>query len=757
MTPTPRRGHPSLRSTAAASPSQSAAPSPPVRFGIDLHRERHHQHARSGRRLIRARRPCRECHERSRARDGNHDSGYTTEHVVKTSIMPRWPGSPRTARRTGRPAGGSPRDPSHGNARRDPSPRRRAAGTFRPRPRDEIRTAAVPLRSRTAQNTDAVTRTSSSFLAHAGAHFARAGRRSHDTDRRPQGRPPSQCRWQPRQQPAAAGRHRGDGPLGGQPSTARDDPFVGVAFGPQESEHRAQGRETDRAIAQRVGVQPVLVELSAHRQFFGNRLMQRCREQPADARLCHDSARDVATGRGNSRRRRRAPVRRPGQEPPRRRRPLPSSFDRSRFCNGSLPSVFVVATRAGSVRRPRARGPSPIVVAGAGRDRRHLHGARRARAATACSSSPATCRSSTSDLLASWFAELADGADGAWVATTRGVEPLARRAIGASARAGDPRGDSSAGRLKAGDLGDGRCAWPRSARRSSHGSARPIELLANVNTPEDYARGTIPRLDDSAGSRRRPHRARPTRSPPTFSIAPGRSAGHRHRDAAQPRAGRPGGAGRVRAGAPAAQGAARDRAGAGGRRSAPIAGVARVEATPNGYLNFFLDRAAFTRARGSTAERRAARPIRRQGHRRTHGHQSEQGGAHRASAQRGARRHARAAAALSGPAGRGAELHRRHRRAGRRRRRRLHRRSKDADLAGVQRSRRRPARPVRLLLLGSLRAGDRVVRRRTRRASTIAQPQRCTRSRRAATRSPRWAAFIADRIVRCHLRHDGAA
>ena len=55
--------------------------------------------------------------------------------------------------------------------------------------------------------------------------------------------------------------------------------------------------------------------------------------------------------------------------------------------------------------------------------------------------------------------------------------------------------------------------------------------------------------------------------------------------------------GRLRAGAPPAQGAARHRAGA--RRGArpPVPGVARVEAAPNGYLNFFLDRPAFLLAR----------------------------------------------------------------------------------------------------------------------------------------------------------------
>ena len=86
--------------------------------------------------------------------------------------------------------------------------------------------------------------------------------------------------------------------------------------------------------------------------------------------------------------------------------------------------------------------------------------------------------------------------------------------------------------------------------------------------------------------------------------------------------------------------------------------------------------------------------IRRQGHRRAHGHQSEQGRAHRPSSKRDARRHARAAPPLSGPAGRGAELHRRHGCAGRRRGRRLH------DARGA-RSRRRAIAHRRLRRSGS--------------------------------------------------------
>jgi molybdopterin-guanine dinucleotide biosynthesis protein A len=76
-------------------------------------------------------------------------------------------------------------------------------------------------------------------------------------------------------------------------------------------------------------------------------------------------------------------------------------------------------------------------------------------------------------------------ADGAWVRTARGVEPLlacyqrhARQTILQEIRAG---------RLKASDLGSAlRVAEISAAELDRFGASE--ELLANVNTPEDYAR-----------------------------------------------------------------------------------------------------------------------------------------------------------------------------------------------------------------------------------------------------------------------------
>jgi molybdopterin-guanine dinucleotide biosynthesis protein A len=76
-------------------------------------------------------------------------------------------------------------------------------------------------------------------------------------------------------------------------------------------------------------------------------------------------------------------------------------------------------------------------------------------------------------------------ADGAWVRTTRGVEPLVacyRRHARAAILA-----EIQAGRFKAGDLGSVlRLAEIVPSELDRFGSAE--ELLTNVNTPEDYAR-----------------------------------------------------------------------------------------------------------------------------------------------------------------------------------------------------------------------------------------------------------------------------
>ena len=293
--------------------------------------------------------------------------------------------------------------------------------------------------------------------------------------------------------------------------------------------------------------------------------------------------------------------------------------------------------------------------------------------------------------------------------------------------------------------------------RSCSDSARPDRLLANINTPEDYARIQYPSSSILPVHVRRSASAlRPTRSAPQrFGLARGRAAGRSCIETPpQARAGRlavPVAFELARRLRKAPRAIAQElAAGRSDRSTASRASRPRRTATSTSIS--IAPRSSRARLRRRASPAAAGR--RRQGHRRAHGDQPEQGGAHRPSAQRRARRHAGPAAALSGPARRGAELHRRHRRAGRRRRRRLHvaRRTRPG---GRPRAGGRSGRAVRLLLLGSLRARDRVVRGRQDARSRCART-RSTPSRRAATTLAEMGAFIADRIVRCHLRHDGA-
>jgi molybdenum cofactor guanylyltransferase len=89
------------------------------------------------------------------------------------------------------------------------------------------------------------------------------------------------------------------------------------------------------------------------------------------------------------------------------------------------------------------------------------------------------------DRLLSELAWRAEGADGAWVRTSRGVEPLVacyQRGARAPILA-----EIQAGRLKASDLSSVlRLAEIAPEELDRFGSAE--ELLTNVNTPEDYAR-----------------------------------------------------------------------------------------------------------------------------------------------------------------------------------------------------------------------------------------------------------------------------
>ena len=167
-----------------------------------------------------------------------------------------------------------------------------------------------------------------------------------------------------------------------------------------------------------------------------------------------------------------------------------------------------------------------------------------------------------------------------------------------------------------------------------------------------------------------------------------------------------------------------------------IEGFSRIEATPNGYVNLFLDRPAFAlrwlRQEGGRRRRRA-----RQGDRRAHRDQPNK------AAHIGHLRNAalgdtlRARAALPRRAGRDPELHRRHRRPGRRRRRRVPR-ARAQDPRRGPRHRRHHA--LRLLLLGPLCPRHRVVRRGQGAPGDPRRGPARDRARRTTT-SPRMGAF----------------
>jgi molybdopterin-guanine dinucleotide biosynthesis protein A len=81
--------------------------------------------------------------------------------------------------------------------------------------------------------------------------------------------------------------------------------------------------------------------------------------------------------------------------------------------------------------------------------------------------------------------DLAGQADGAWVRTPRGVEPLL--ACYRQQARSRVRAEIEAGRLKAGDLGAVLSMAELGLDELAEYGA-PDRLLANINTPADYAR-----------------------------------------------------------------------------------------------------------------------------------------------------------------------------------------------------------------------------------------------------------------------------
>lgn len=110
-----------------------------------------------------------------------------------------------------------------------------------------------------------------------------------DPARDPDGRPRPPRSWQTADDAPAASREVGDRPVSGQRSGRTHNRLVPVPLGAQETDDRAERRESQGTITQRPGLQPVLVELEPIRQVVGQRLVQSRDEEAPDMLLCHHS------------------------------------------------------------------------------------------------------------------------------------------------------------------------------------------------------------------------------------------------------------------------------------------------------------------------------------------------------------------------------------------------------------------------------------------------------------------------------------
>ena len=127
--------------------------------------------------------------------------------------------------------------------------------------------------------------------AHARGRAARAADRPDDAGGHAQRRARAQRSRQPRDRPGAE-RPASDVTVHSAASCprARHDAIVRLALGAEKPEHGGHRRQPDAAVAQPLGVQPVLVELEPLRQHA--RRWPGAGTPPADdrSRLCHDEA-----------------------------------------------------------------------------------------------------------------------------------------------------------------------------------------------------------------------------------------------------------------------------------------------------------------------------------------------------------------------------------------------------------------------------------------------------------------------------------
>jgi molybdopterin-guanine dinucleotide biosynthesis protein A len=265
-------------------------------------------------------------------------------------------------------------------------------------------------------------------------------------------------------------------------SGAGHDLIVGIAFGPEEPDDCRHRRQADAAFAKPLAAEPVLVKIQALRQDIEDGLMKTCRQQPPYSRLCHDSLMPADTMAAA----------------------ILAGGAARRF-GGQDKSRLIVEGRTIIVRQVDVlqRVASDVFVVGGPPDRyadlglavyadreaglgaigglvTALEIARQPRVLVIASDLPFLEAAVLRQLAA-----LSDHADGAWIRTARGVEPLLacyrRECLGPIRQAVD------AGQRKLADLGAVlRMAELSEADLTAMGASP--RLLTNVNTPDDWRR-----------------------------------------------------------------------------------------------------------------------------------------------------------------------------------------------------------------------------------------------------------------------------
>lgn len=271
-------------------------------------------------------------------------------------------------------------------------------------------------------------------------------------------------------------------PLRGERAGARDHGVVHQAFRAQKPCHCRERGQADAAVAEAIGFEPFFVEFEPLWEHIRDRLMQAGGKHTTQLRLCHDgsvtspnvAAAIIAGGQAR---------RFGGQDKFRLVVDGRAIIVRQlEVLQRIADPVFVVANHTGRF----ADLQVPVhadVLPGTGA----LGGLYTAlvRATTEFVIVVACDLPFLDAGVLARLIDLAPGADGAWIRTARGVEPFF--ACYRTSSAPRVRDALDAGQLRAASLGD--VLTLAELRESELAAFGPVDrLLANVNSPEDYAR-----------------------------------------------------------------------------------------------------------------------------------------------------------------------------------------------------------------------------------------------------------------------------